>query len=131
MIEELSNEDLADAWRDHNEDMKSLMRIRDEIGEELARRLGTKPEGAQTHSVGGYKVTLTQRVNRTLDAKKWESIKENIPEGLRPVNYAPKLDIKGAKYLEDNEPDVWAEIAKAVTVKPGKVSVYVKEVSDD
>jgi hypothetical protein len=86
-----------------------------------------KAEGSQTHDAGTYKITVTSSMTRKLDEKKWKDIEDSIPEDLRPVNYKPSIDLKGIRYLQENYPDTYAIIAKALTVKPAKPSVKVED----
>ena len=96
------------------------------VEEALDKALGHKAEGAKTHKVGYYSVTLTGVLNRKLDKEKWEAIKAKVPEELRAVvKYEPKLDEKGAKWIQEERPDVWRVVAQAVTTTPGKTGVKV------
>lgn len=88
---------------------------------------GSKPEGSETHAAGDFKVTVTGKMTRTLDADLWESVKDSIPEDLRPVTYNPSLDLKGLRYLQNNEPEIYAIAAKAIEMKPAKTAIAIKE----
>ena len=85
-----------------------------------------KPEGSSTLKQGSYKITLTAKLNRTLDADAYHAIVDQIPVDLRPVRYKAELDLKGIRYLENNEPDTYALIAPCITTKPAKTSVKVE-----
>ena len=124
MTEELST--LALHWRDAKraEEIARDNRIR--IEEEIIALAGCKDEGSETHKAGDWKIRITGKINRTLDVAAWETIAPSIPEQMRPVVYAPKLDTKGLRYLENNEPEVYARIAQAIVAKPGKPAVEVK-----
>jgi hypothetical protein len=95
------------------------------VEEQLAARLGHKPEGSKSHAVGEFKVELTGVLNRKLDKEKWEEVKNQIPEELRPVRMKPEVDATGCKWLAKNRPDVWAIAAQAITVTPGKTGVKI------
>lgn len=126
---QMDAEQLSNAWLDAKaaEDEAKARRI--EIEEALVARLGKREEGAQTHDLGGYKVTITGVINRSLDKKTWERIKDRIPEDRRPVTYVPKLDVAGVKWLQENNPSIYKLVAQAITVKPGKTSVKVVPVN--
>ena len=101
--------------------------------EELIALLGgAKAEGADTHNIGPYKVTITGKLNRKLDLKKFDQIAEQIPEALRPVKVKRELDLAGIKYLANNEPDIYRMIANsgAMTVEPAKTSVTIIRIED-
>lgn len=102
------------------------------IEEELIALLGSKIEGADTHNIGPYKVTITGKLNRKLDLKKFDQIADHIPEALRPVKVKRELDLTGIKYLANNEPDIYRMIANsgAMTVEPAKTSVTIIRTED-
>lgn len=85
----------------------------------------SKPEGSQTMHAEGFKVEFKSAMNYRLDTAKWEEIAANIPDGLRPVKVKLEVDERGARYLRDNEPELWKLAAQAITVSPPKVGVKV------
>ena len=90
-----------------------------------------KAEGSETKHEGNFKVTFTAKLNRSLDEKAWLAIRDSIPAQMRPVEEKTtfKLIDKGCRYLELNEPELYAQISKALTVKPAKVSVKIEVVA--
>lgn len=120
-------ETLAHQWREAKAAETAANKARIEIESQMIALTGCKEEGSQTHDAGALKVTITGKLNRTLDRALWSEIERTIPKALRPVEYVPRLDTKGLRYLENNEPDIYRTIAKALTVKPGKPAVSVKE----
>jgi len=93
--------------------------------------VGVKDEGSTTINTDRFKVTTTGRVTRALDPEKVAGLSSALPAPLmnRLFSFPPKLNIKEAKYVELNEPGYWAELSKAITTKPGRPSVAVKEVA--
>ncbi len=87
-----------------------------------------KLEGSKTEQLDNFKVTFTAKLNRKLDSTTWELIKDSIPEHMRPVKQIVtyKVDDKGCRYLEKNEPLLFAKIATAITTKPAKTAVKVE-----
>lgn len=102
------------------------------IEEELIGLLGAKAEGADTHNIGPYKVTITGKLNRKLDLKKFDQIADRIPPVLHPVKVRRELDVTGIKYLVNNEPEIYAMLANsgALTVEPAKTSVTIIRTED-
>lgn len=94
------------------------------LEEELIAVLGKRDEGAKTHTVGDYKVTITGRVTRKIDWDLFDAVSSKIPETLWPVQR--KLDITGVKYLENNEPALYKVLSPALTVEPAKTTVTIK-----
>ena len=96
------------------------------LEEELIAILGQKEEGAQTHEVGDYKVTITGKLIRKIDWDLYDkSIAAKIPESLQPVKVKRELDDSGVKYLANNEPQIYRLLAKALTIKPAKTAVNI------
>ena len=121
----MNAEQLSKAWLEAKADEDASKARRVKIEEAIVSQLGKREEGSKTHGLGTHKVTITGVVNRTLDKEVWESIKDQIPEELRPVTYEPKLDAAGVKWLQVNNPDTYRLVAKALTIKPGKTNIKV------
>ena len=119
-------EKLADEWRKAKRAEDDARKARIAVEESIISHTGCKEEGSQTFEAGEWKVRVTGKLNRTLDRAAWESIAPTIPEAMRPVEYAPKLDTKGLRYLENNEPEVYRRVCEAIVTKPGKPAVEVK-----
>lgn len=116
---------LAKAWREEKraEDLARHNRVA--IEAEIIAQIGCKEEGSQTHRAGDWKITITGKITRTLDRDAWTRVGPSIPEGLRPVQYVPKLDVKGLRYLRDHEPEIYRRVAEAVIAKPAKPAVTI------
>lgn len=97
------------------------------IEDQIVAALGARDEGAETHRVGDYKVTLTQPVTRKLDEKKWSLVASQCPAALQPVKVKMEADATGCKWLANNEPKIWRKIADAFTTTKGKVGVKVEK----
>lgn len=96
------------------------------LEEELIGLVGAKEEGAQTHTIGDYKITITGKLNRKLDWEMFDaSIAAKIPESLQPVKIKRELDETGVKYIQNNEPQLYKLLAKALTIKPAKTAVTI------
>ena len=96
------------------------------LEQELINELGAREEGAKTHYGEQFKVTITGKLARTIDWRIYDTIKAKIPENLRPVSYTPKLDEKGVKWLEQNEPEYFTVLSECLSAKPAKTAVSVK-----
>ena len=119
-------ESLAEQWRAAKKAENAARNERVDIESRIIEITGHKEEGSQTHEAGDWKVSVTGKLNRKLDADAWHMIEDSIPEDLRPVRYSPSLDTKGLRYLEQNEPDVYKRVAQAIETKPAKPAVEVK-----
>lgn len=96
--------------------------------EDLINLLGIKSEGAQTHKGDAFKITITAKVNRTLDVAAWDAIKDHIPAKYQPVKYKPEIDVTGLKWLKDHEAGIYATVCQAISAKPGKPAVTIQPI---
>lgn len=118
--------EIANELFEAREAEKKANERRVELEEELIAILGQKEEGAQTHEVGDYKVTITGKLIRKIDWDLYDkSIAAKIPESLQPVKVKRELDDSGVKYLANNEPQIYRLLAKALTIKPAKTAVNI------
>ena len=118
--------EIANELFEAREAEKKANERRVELEEELIAILGQKEEGAQTHEVGDYKVTITGKLIRKIDWDLYDkSIAAKIPESLQPVKVKRELDDSGVKYLANNEPQIYRLLAKALTIKPAKTNVTI------
>lgn len=132
-MEEITTENLVASVTDQIRTAKTqeaLARMRRiEAEKQLIELVGfDKQEGSSSFESCGMRVTLTGKLTRTLDPKKWESIKHTIPDGLHPIEYKPHLILQAIRYLEDNEPEIFQKVSKAITTKPAKVAVTLKDI---
>jgi len=118
---------LAD-WLEAKQEERKATKTRVEIEEQILALIPAPDEGSKTESVGDMKVTLTQRINRKVDDKAWSIIREEIPEEIRPIEIIEslKIDNRGLKWLEENEPGYYKLVCKCITEKPAKVGVKVE-----
>jgi len=91
---------------------------------------GLPEEGTKTVDAGRYKITVAQRINRTLDERAWARVADKIPAALSPVRWkqVPAIEAAGVRWLRVNEPGYFRLLASALTEKPAKPSVAVAEV---
>ena len=116
---------LCGAWLEAKRREDEAKEARIKIEEEISQALDTKTEGAVTHRVEPYKVTLTQPIYRKIDLGVWETIKHNLPAEAWPIKIKIEVDDAGCKWLARERPDLWAIAAKAITATPGKIGVKV------
>jgi hypothetical protein len=116
---------LCGAWLEakSREDKAKAARIK--IEDEISQALDAKDEGAITHKVEPYKVTLTQPIYRKIDLAIWETVKHNMPAEAWPIKTKIEVDDAGCKWLAKERPDLWSIAAKAITATPGKIGVKV------
>lgn len=116
-------------WIDAKRDEDAANRRRVQIEAMLIDALGEPDEGSATHELAdGSKLTITSKINRTVDEAVWRSIMSDVPENLRPISIVEtaKLDLKGLRWLMDHEPHLYAKVASAITAKRAKTAITLK-----
>ena len=99
------------------------------IEADIVAAAGEPEEGSETHALAdGLKLTVTAKVTRTVDETVWRSIMAGVPENLRPIVFVEttKLDIKGLRWLQENQPELYGYCAQAITAKRAKTAISVK-----
>lgn len=117
---------LSAAWLAAKKAEAAASKERAAIEEQIVALTGKRDEGAQTHEAEGFKVTVTGKISRKMDWDKWEQVKAQIAPTLWPVKMKPELDEKGVKWLQNNEPEIYALLP--IEVKPAKTAIEVKAV---
>ncbi len=95
------------------------------IEQQLCSVVGVKDEGSYSIKGDYYKVTTVSGFTRTLDADKWQKVKNRIPETIaaKVVRTKLEVDTRQLKSLQGLDPAHYNIVAEAITTKPKKVSV--------
>lgn len=94
----------------------------------IVSAVGSEDEGSLTVRSDSFKITTTQPVNRSVDKEALEAIRREFPEDLFEAmfDFKPSLNVKLFKECEHLRPEVYRLACKAVSSKPGKISVRVE-----
>ena len=90
---------------------------------------GQTPYHADT-ARGHCLLVLKQPVATSVDDDLWEALRKKLPSshpGRKLFLRKYALDLKAARKLQEKDDRAWLDVVRAVTRKPGKVSVEVKE----
>ena len=117
---------LAAAFAAAKDEEARATELRRAIAAQIQAMTGHDAEGSKTYKDGDWRVTVKAPLITSMDWQKWEETKLAIPEQFWPVEMKPSLDMKGVKWLYENNPDAYAVVAQAMTIKPGAVQVTVK-----
>lgn len=103
--------------------------IEDQI---LAVAHSDKAEGSTTLEAGRWKVTIQNKLSRTIDSDQLVRLQDQIPSPIlnRVVRYKPSLDVREWKYIENNEPQYAAILSAAITTKPAKPYLKVSRMEE-
>ena len=124
-----SVDSLVVQWVEHKRQEEQANKRRVEIEAQIIAALGEPEEGSATHELAdGSKLTITSKINRTVDEAVWLRVAPLVPEALRPVQFAQvaKIDLKGLRWLRDHQPSVYAIVAQAITAKKVKSAFSLK-----
>lgn len=75
----------------------------------------------------GFKVNLKKNIVRKLDQDKYISVRQDIPEDLRPEKITFSLDEKGFEFLKENKPEIYRMVSDCVEEKTNKTTVKVEK----
>ena len=94
----------------------------------IVELVGAKEEGDQRAMGHEWKVITTGVVNRKFDVAALDAVRDAMLAALfeQCVRYKPEPIVAGLKYLQNNEPEVYAVLAQALTATPGKTGVRVE-----
>lgn len=97
---------------------------------DLLALLPSTAEGTVTEVVGDLKVSVRYSMNRTVDQAKLSEIAPQVPEaiGKRLFRWKADIEIREMRFLQNNEPDMYALVAQAITAKPAKPSISIEQV---
>lgn len=121
---------LARDWIDAKQEEEYARTRRIEIEKQMIGALEIPAEGSKTTRCDGYKITVTQPVTRKVSPERWAQVSTALPFDLQPIRTKLESDPAGCKYLAEKEPELWAKVAKAFTVTPGKVAFKIEEIND-
>lgn len=121
--------DLAIEWLKAKGAERAANLKRLEVEKEIIDQLGCPEESSKTTQVDeALKVIIKGSMSYKADIGMLLPLLEQLPAHMRPIKVETKLDETGAKYLRNNEPNIWRLIAPAITVKPAKPSITVEQV---
>lgn len=97
------------------------------IEKKIIAYTGHRQEGADTNKIGGWQVTTTGKVNRTVDDTAWRANQHHFTHENSPV--ASKLFVRVAKLreLEEADHELYVIACRAITSRPGKPAVKIKK----
>jgi len=100
-----------------------------EAEQAIVAAVGAKDEGSFSVECDGYKVTTTQPVTRSVNREQARIVASELPADIAAAifDWKPSLNVKLFKELERHQPQHFRLVARAVTSKPGKVSVKVAD----
>ena len=121
-------EHLAERWLVVKDAEREANAERLRIEDKILALSPAKEEGASTRTLAnGYKLKCTGKLSYKADLEKLITITKGWPIEYLPTKTEVKVDEAVLKHIRASRPDLWREIALAVTVKPMKTSVTIVE----
>lgn len=98
-----------------------------EAEQALIALVGVKAEGSSTHKGDHYKVMTTGTIYRKVDEAALGAVREKLSAAMfdSAFRFKPEVITAGIRYLQQNEPELYAIAAQAITATPGKPAVEV------
>lgn len=125
-MSEINN--LISQWREakNAEDLAKKTRL--QLESEIEQTVGGFDKGTTNLETEDGKLVISAGFNESWDQDVLQSIAHEIPANLFPFRYQLKPDNKGVKWIRNNEPEIFAKLEPALTVKPKKPSFSFKGV---
>lgn len=130
---QLSNSDaqlehLAERLLEAKDAEREATAARIEIEEEILILVPAREEGSDSRLLSnGLKLKTTGKLIYKVDLEKLIQITASWPDAFKPVKTEIKADDAILKAIRAQRPDMWREIADAVTIKPAKTAITVEK----
>jgi hypothetical protein len=119
-------ENLVPMWIEAKRQEDAAKQARLAVEERILAVQPAKEEGSTTVEAAGFKVTLTGSLSyKADDLDALRNITAKWDAGLVPIKTTHALDATGCKYLRRERPELWAQLARVITVSPAKTAVKV------
>jgi len=69
-------------------------------------------------------LSVTYKLSRKLDYQVYQTIEQDLPDGLKCVDLKPSLNLKKFRHLEATDPQLAAQF---ITAKPAKPTIKILE----
>lgn len=121
-----SLETLVEQYIDAKAAEDAAKKKRVELEERILALSPAREEGSETTAAGRFKVTTTGKLAyKADDLEALRQITAKWDAHLVPLKTTTALDETGCKYLRRERPELWAQLARVVTVAPAKTAVKV------
>lgn len=124
-------ERLAAEWLAAKKIEQQATENRIDIEKKILALIPAKEEGSSTTKLAnGLSVKVTGKLSYKANIESLRSITSSWPEEARPLRTKLELDEPILRAIRQDRPDLWKQIAPAVSVKPAKTNVVVEEIGD-
>jgi len=114
-------------WMQAKEDERKAIEHRRSLDQMIQALLPKKDEGSVSQNEGPYKVSVSYKLTRSVDADMlggmWPAMSEQAQKAFRWKAEASSAELRK---LQEFRPDDYAFVAAAITTKPASASVSVE-----
>lgn len=124
----ISISELSAAWLAAKADEDAAKARRYEIEAEIAAALPGKDEGSTSQEGDTYRVVVTRKLTRKVDAEALKSAWNSLqPTVQKAFNWKPDISLSVLRKLDEQET---AQAARYITTSPSKPSIKVELITD-
>jgi hypothetical protein len=122
----MTAEELAQHWLQAKRDEIAANNRRIDIEQQILALFPPKEEGSSSTALAnGMKLKTTGKLTYKADLDKLLALTAGWPE--KPVKTKVEADESLLKAIRTDRPDLWRQIAPAITVKPAKTYIVIEE----
>lgn len=123
-----SLDSLADRWLMKKEELETAKQQLIEIEQEILPLVSAVDDRSVTTATQfGKRVTVKLPMRYSLDGKRLNEIREQIPTELLPLKVKELLDETALKNMRTEHPHFYKIFSQCVSSKPGKPNITIKE----
>ena len=124
-MDKVTLSELSHQWLSLKAKEEETRKKRTELEEVMASMVSGKDEGASHGYDGVYDVTVTRKMNRTIDKETYMQLRPLLG-GIDPVKMKPSLDMKRFRSIEEADPERFKICTQFIITKPAKVAIKVE-----
>jgi hypothetical protein len=118
---------LAAAWRAAKDAEEAARQQRLDIEASLLESVPTVSEGTASLEAGPYKVTVTTKLNRSVDSDKLQGLWDRlVPKAQGCFTWKATIKVAELRKVQEFIPDSYALLATVIEAKPAKASISVE-----
>lgn len=127
----MTAETLAAEWLSAKRAELEATTRRLEIESDLLKLMPAREEGSSTTVLSnGMRLKSTGKLTYKADIDKLLALSATWPAEAKPVKTKVEADESLLKAIRTDRPDLWRQIAPAITVKPAKTYIVIEEPSN-
>ena len=128
----LSLAQVLPTWMQAKEDERKAIEHRRSLDKMIQSLTPEKTEGTYSDTIGHYKVSVTHKLTRSVDAdmlgSMWSAMSEQAQKAFKWKAEASTTELRK---LQEFRPDDYAFISAAITTKPASASVSVELITKE